>query len=63
MHVLKRWQEAGYAALEALLEHMDMSAAAGVVQFELMLLAELGFGLELDACAATGHHREEGAET
>jgi DNA repair protein RecO (recombination protein O) len=25
-----------------------------VVQFELMLLAELGFGLELDACAATG---------
>ena len=25
-----------------------------VVQFELMLLAELGFGLELDVCAATG---------
>jgi DNA repair protein RecO (recombination protein O) len=41
-------------ALAAILEHMDVSAAMRVVQFELMLLAELGFGLELDACAATG---------
>ena len=41
-------------ALAAILEQMDESAAMRVVQFELMLLAELGFGLELDACAATG---------
>jgi DNA repair protein RecO (recombination protein O) len=41
-------------ALAAILEYMDASAAMRVVQFELMLLAELGFGLELDACAATG---------
>jgi len=41
-------------ALAAILEHMDASAAMRVVQFELMLLAELGFGLELDTCAATG---------
>jgi DNA repair protein RecO (recombination protein O) len=41
-------------ALEAILEQMDASAAMGVVQFEMLLLAELGFGLELDACAATG---------
>jgi DNA repair protein RecO (recombination protein O) len=43
-----------HRALDAILERMDVSGAAGVVQFELMLLAELGFGLELDACAATG---------
>ena len=30
------------------------SAAALVVHFELQLLAELGFGLDLEACAATG---------
>jgi DNA repair protein RecO (recombination protein O) len=41
-------------ALAAILDQMDASAARRVVQFELMLLAELGFGLELDACAATG---------
>jgi DNA repair protein RecO (recombination protein O) len=41
-------------ALTEILEQMDATAAMRVVQFELMLLAELGFGLELDACAATG---------
>jgi DNA repair protein RecO (recombination protein O) len=41
-------------ALESILEQMDASAAMRVVQFEMLLLAELGFGLELDACAATG---------
>ena len=41
-------------SLMAILEQMDASAAVRIVQFELMLLAELGFGLELDACAATG---------
>jgi DNA repair protein RecO (recombination protein O) len=30
------------------------SAAALVARFELQLLAELGFGLDLDACAVTG---------
>ncbi len=29
-------------------------AAASVVRFELELLSELGFGLDLEACAATG---------
>jgi DNA repair protein RecO (recombination protein O) len=29
-------------------------AAAGVVRFELQMLAELGFGLDLESCAATG---------
>src|SRR5262249_24585827 len=43
-----------HAALDAVLEHLDDAPAANVVRFELMLLAELGFGLELDACAATG---------
>jgi DNA repair protein RecO (recombination protein O) len=43
-------------ALEVLLDHLDDSRAAGarVVRFELGLLAELGFGLDLDACAVTG---------
>lgn len=48
-----------YAALEALLGAMalgagDRAAAAGVARYELLLLAELGFGLDLSACAATG---------
>lgn len=44
------------AALEALLEHLtDLRVvAAGAVRFELDLLAELGFGLDLSCCAATG---------
>jgi DNA repair protein RecO (recombination protein O) len=43
-----------------LLEHTvaelgaPLPAAALVAYFELQLLAELGFGLDLDACAATG---------
>ena len=32
------------------------TAAARVARFELRLLAELGFGLDLAACAATGAH-------
>jgi DNA repair protein RecO (recombination protein O) len=45
-----------YAALVAMLDHLHEPGviAADVVRFELRLLAELGFGLELDACAATG---------
>ena len=45
-----------YAALEAILSHLDDLAlsAALIARFELMLLAELGFGLDLAACASTG---------
>ncbi len=43
-------------ALEALLDDLDNSRRAGarVVRFELDLLAELGFGLDLSTCAVTG---------
>src|ERR671926_156772 len=39
--------------VETVLDHIDDAtlASALVVQFELHLLSELGFGLELDACA------------
>ena len=45
-----------YAALAQALDHMQARAlcAALVARFELQLLAELGFGLDLDQCAATG---------
>src|SRR5262245_59638208 len=45
-----------HAALEAVLDCLaDAGAAApSVVRFELLLLAELGFGLDLQSCAATG---------
>ncbi len=43
-------------ALIAILDRLDDAAAAApmVVRFELQLLAELGFGLDLSECAATG---------
>lgn len=49
-------QEALYAALAAILDAFDEAPAAGMLlaRFELALLGELGFGLELEACAATG---------
>lgn len=42
--------------IEAVLDRMhDLPAVAAlIVQFELRLLADLGFGLELDRCAVTG---------
>jgi DNA repair protein RecO (recombination protein O) len=42
--------------LESLLDDLDNSRRSGarVVRFELDLLAELGFGLDLGACAVTG---------
>nr|WP_295663532.1 DNA repair protein RecO [Polymorphobacter sp.] len=48
-----------YAALDGLLDAMTFAEEAsqwlpGVVRYELLLLAELGFGLDLTACAATG---------
>jgi DNA repair protein RecO (recombination protein O) len=45
-----------HATLEALLgELLDpRSAGPGVARFEVQILAELGFGLDLERCAATG---------
>jgi len=45
-----------YAQLLDLLELFDepLIAAAAIVRFELLILAELGFGLDLESCAATG---------
>lgn len=47
-----------YAAAQALVSHLDDPELAPrlFVAFELALLAELGFGLDLGACAATGGH-------
>jgi DNA repair protein RecO (recombination protein O) len=45
-----------YEALAAALDQLDnpIAAAACAVRFELQMLRELGFGLDLAACAATG---------
>src|SRR5688572_14373535 len=48
-----------YQALDGLLAAIDSSPSARIwapslVRFELLLLAELGFGLDLSECAATG---------
>src|SRR6476469_3267812 len=48
-----------YQALEGLLDAIEAApSAAGwgaaMVKYELLLLAELGFGLDLDRCAVTG---------
>jgi DNA repair protein RecO (recombination protein O) len=45
-----------HAALDAILDRLDDSrlAAPMIARFELNFLAELGFGLDLSSCAATG---------
>ncbi|HEX3937681.1 MAG TPA: DNA repair protein RecO [Xanthobacteraceae bacterium] len=45
-----------FAALEAILDclHDPQAAAPMIARFELNFLAELGFGLDLSSCAATG---------
>jgi DNA repair protein RecO (recombination protein O) len=45
-----------YDMLERTLDDFDdaAGAAAHLIRFELAMLAELGFGLDLDTCAATG---------
>ena len=48
-----------YDALDGLLAAIEAAPAAsgwgaGLVRYELLLLAELGFGLDLDSCAASG---------
>lgn len=49
-----------YHALLEIADHLDDPdlAAALIVRFELMLLAELGFGLDLSECAGTGTTEE-----
>jgi DNA repair protein RecO (recombination protein O) len=44
-----------YEAAQVLVEHLDAPAApALMIRFELAVLSELGFGLDLSRCAATG---------
>jgi DNA repair protein RecO (recombination protein O) len=45
-----------YAQLEHALDHFEQAgdAAVHIIRFELAILAELGFGLDLSSCAATG---------
>ncbi len=48
-----------YAALEGVIGAIEAAPAArgwavGLARYELLMLAELGFGLDLDSCAATG---------
>jgi DNA repair protein RecO (recombination protein O) len=45
-----------FEALGLLVQHLDEPALAGelVARFELLILNELGFGLDLSQCAATG---------
>jgi DNA repair protein RecO (recombination protein O) len=42
--------------LTAMVEHLDEPRLTGMMmaRFELMMLSELGFGLDLESCAATG---------
>jgi DNA repair protein RecO (recombination protein O) len=49
-------QPAIYDAVVAILDRMHDRSLAGarVARFELQLIAELGFGLDLEACAVTG---------
>lgn len=49
-----------YDAMEVLAEHLDDAGIAPVllVRFELAMLTELGFGLDLSQCAATGATQE-----
>lgn len=49
-----------YDTLLVMLGHLDEPAAAAelVVRFELLILEELGFGLDLSCCAATGGREE-----
>jgi DNA repair protein RecO (recombination protein O) len=49
-----------HAGLTAILDHLGTPAIAGplMVHFELQVLAELGFGLDLGECAATGQRTD-----
>jgi len=47
-----------YRAASLIADELDTSehVPAMLVRFEMIILAELGFGLDLDTCAATGGH-------
>jgi DNA repair protein RecO (recombination protein O) len=49
-----------FEALDGILDGLDvpLNTAASIVRFELELLSELGFGLDLESCAATGVVRD-----
>lgn len=49
-----------YEAAQVILDNLDEPHRAGrlLIKFELALLSELGFGLDLSECAATGAHEE-----
>jgi DNA repair protein RecO (recombination protein O) len=49
-----------YEALAVMLDCLERPALAGelMVRFELLLLDELGFGLDLESCAASGSREE-----
>jgi DNA repair protein RecO (recombination protein O) len=49
-----------YEVLSVMLDALDVPGAAAetMARFELLLLDELGFGLDLDSCAATGAREE-----
>lgn len=52
-----------HSALEGLLDAIEAAPAASgwgaaLVRFELLLLAELGFGLDLSACAVSGSEED-----
>lgn len=54
-----------YAALAGMLDAIEASASArdwagALARFELLMLAELGFGLDLDRCAVTGATQDLG---
>lgn len=54
-----------HAALDGVLAAVEAAPAArgwavAMVRYELLLLAELGFGLDLDRCAATGAREDLG---
>ena len=53
-----------YEALEALLDAIEAAPSAlgwgtAMVRYELLLLAELGFGLDLDRCAVSGSSNDD----
>jgi DNA repair protein RecO len=49
-----------YEALDIILDHLEEPASAGelFIRFELAVLNDLGFGLALDECAATGRRED-----
>ncbi len=52
--------ESVFEALEAIVDHVcdAQACAALIVRFEILMLQELGFGLDLQSCAATGSELE-----